>query len=151
MSQSLDVMHTPQTLAEQGWKMQPMPGHMGAIGPIWMQAREDGLWRYGLLIEDKHLNPAKIVHGGVLLTLADHAMSSVAWLHRQRQPCVTVQLDSQFIGPARAGDFVVCEAHISHGTRSMMFMRAELFVKDQLVLTGQGIMKMLPPSENSAS
>lgn len=143
MSQHPDSTHIPETLAAAGWKVLDMPGHMGAMGSIWLFPREDGLWLYGLLIEAKHLNPAGIVHGGVLLTLADHAMSSVAWLHKQRQPCVTLQLDSQFIAPAKAGDLVVCDARISHSTRSMVFMRVELSVQQQLVLTGQGIMKLL--------
>lgn len=133
----------PQNLVTAGWKLHDLSGHMGHTGPLWSLASGDGLWRYGLLLEAKHLNPAGVVHGGVLLTLADHAMSAVAWQHSLRQPCVTVQLDSQFVASAKAGDFVVCDAQITHSTRSMVFVRAQLWVQAQLLLNAQGIMKVL--------
>lgn len=138
---STNVTH--QDLVTAGWKRHDLPGHMGHTGPLWSLAGADGLWRYGLLLEAKHLNPAGLAHGGVLLTLADHAMSAVAWQHKQRLPCVTVQLDSQFVASAKAGDFVVCDAQITHSTHSMVFVRAQLWAQAQLLLNTQSIMKVL--------
>ena len=134
---------TPESLTATGWKQHTLQGHMGQMGPLWSQPLETGGWRYGMCMEDRHLNPAGMVHGGVLLTLADHAMSAVAWQHSQRQPCVTVQLDSQFLAPARAGDWVQARVDITHSSRSMVFASAQLWVGSQQVLQAQGILKVL--------
>lgn len=131
-----------QRVAE-GWRRHDMAGHMGQLGPLWSRRTEDGQWHYGLLMQAQHLNPAGIVHGGVLLTLADHAMSAVAWQHSQRQPCVTVQLDNQFLASARAGDWVQAQVHITHSTRSLVFASAQLWVGSQQVLQTQGILKVV--------
>ena len=92
-----------------------------------------------------------MVHGGVLLTLADHAMSAVAWQHSQRQPCVTVQLDSQFVAAGKEGDWMVCAVQITHSTRSMVFARAQLHVGEQLLLNAQGILKVIANREKATA
>lgn len=150
MSHDHALAHTPESLAAAGWKSHALQGHMGQIGPLWSQPLATGGWRYGMRMEARHLNPAGRVHGGVLLTLADHAMSAVAWQHSQRQPCVTVQLDSHFVAAGQAGDWVVCEVQISHSTRSMVFARAELRAQGQLLLSAQGILKVLASKDNAA-
>lgn len=135
---------TPQDLTDQGWKLHNLPGFMEQAGPLWSLVSEDGTRRYGCLMEDKHLNAAGIVHGGVLLTLADHAASAAAWLHTQRQTCVTVHLDAQFLAPAHSGNWVVCTVEISHSTNSLVFARVQLHCEAQLLLSAQGLLKILP-------
>lgn len=151
MSTQHEIAHTPERLALAGWKQHALAGHMGHIGPLWSQALADGGWRYGLLAQAHHLNPAGMVHGGVLLTLADHAMSAVAWQHSQRQPCVTVQLDSQFVAAGKEGDWMVCAVQITHSTRSMVFARAQLHVGEQLLLNAQGILKVIATREKATA
>lgn len=150
MSNEHTPAQTPESLVAAGWKSHALPGHMGQIGPLWSQSLPTGGWRYGMLMEAHHLNPAGMVHGGVMLTLADHAMSAVAWQHSQRQPCVTVQLDSHFVAAGKEGDWVECEVQISHSTRSMVFARAELRARGQLLLSAQGILKVLASRDNAA-
>jgi len=93
---------TPEALAEQHWKRRDLPGFMGLAGPLWTR-REGDAWAYAVLAQEAHLNPAGVVHGGALVTLLDHAISSVAWEACARQPCLTLQLDTHFVGPVRAG------------------------------------------------
>lgn len=93
---------TPEELVQQHWKRRELPGFMGRAGPLWTR-RDGDAWTYALLAEEAHLNPAGVVHGGALATLVDHAISSVAWEACARQPCLTLQLDTHFIGPVRAG------------------------------------------------
>lgn len=127
----------------QGWRRHDIGGHIGHIGPLWSRQGADGQWYYGLRMQAQHLNPARIVHGGVLLTLADHAMSAVAWQHTHRQSCVTLQLDSQFLAPAQQGDWVHAQVRITHSTRSMVFATVQLWSGSQQVLQAQGILKVL--------
>lgn len=133
---------TEQNLTEAGWRARVLSGHIQNIGPLWTRMT-DGVWQYGLLIEDKHLNPAGLVHGGVLLSLMDHVVSAVAWEAASRQPCVTVQLDAQFRGAARRGDFVTAAASVAKQTRELLFMEGRLAIGDKDAAGGHAILKII--------
>lgn len=131
-------------LQAQGWKSRQLSGFMGHSGPLWTRREDDG-WVYGLLAEDKHLNPAGVVHGGALATLIDHVVSTVAWEACDRTPCVTVQLDTHFLAEVRSGDFALARASITARTGSLVFVDGLVQVEGRAVLTARGVMKMLRP------
>lgn len=128
----------------QGWKPHQLPGFMGLAGPLWSR-REDADWAYGLQVQPQHLNPARLLHGGALLTLLDHALSTIAWQAADRLPCVTVQLDSHFLGAVAQGDFVVVRGQLTRRTRSLLFLQARAQVGETLVAQAQAIMKAVAP------
>lgn len=116
---------------------------MGQMGPLWTRKLDDGSWAYGLLADAQHLNAAGMVHGGALLSLADQAVSTAAWEASGRVACVTLQLDSHFVGPVQSGQFVYTQPQVVRSTKSLVFVRAELLVQGALVLSVQGIMKVM--------
>ena len=61
-----------------GWRERAASGFIGLTGPLWTRREADG-WGYGFVAEARHANPAGIVHGGMLVTLVDHAIATVAW------------------------------------------------------------------------
>lgn len=125
-----------------GWKSRELPGFIGLVGPLWTR-REGETWAYGLRMEAKHLNPAQRVHGGALMTLMDHAISAVAWEACERRPCITVQMDTQFLGAALQGQFVEVRVKLTQQTGSLCFARAEMTTGTQLVMSAQAILKKL--------
>lgn len=125
-----------------GWQVRALEGFIAHAGPLWARREGEG-WAYGFAIGPQHLNPAGVVHGGALLTLVDHAMSTVAWEAAGRVPCVTLQLDSHFAAPVGAGQFVEARAQVVRRTGSLVFMRGELQVGGSLVLAAQALMKPL--------
>lgn len=129
-------------LEAAGWKSRNLPGFIGLVGPLWAR-REGETWTYGLRMEEKHLNPAQRVHGGALMTLMDHAISSVAWEACERKPCVTIQMDSHFQGAVLQGQFVEVRVEISHQAGSICFAKAEMTTGAQLVMSAQAILKKL--------
>ena len=129
-------------LQAQGWKQRALGGFIDAAGPLWTR-KEDGSFGYGVLVEARHLNPGGIVHGGMLGTLMDHAISTVAWEASGRQRCVTLQLDTQFLAPARTGDFVEARGKVVHRTNSTLFMQGLLTVNGEPVASAQAIMKVV--------
>lgn len=135
---------TPEELVQQHWKRRELPGFMGRAGPLWTR-RDGDAWTYALLAEEAHLNPAGVVHGGALATLVDHAISSVAWEACARQPCLTLQLDTHFIGPVRAGHLAQARAQVVRRTGTLVFMRGEVAVEGSPVLAAQALMKVLAP------
>ncbi len=115
---------------------------METAGPLWTR-KEGDAWAYGVLSGAQHLNPAGVVHGGMLLTLLDHAISTVAWEASGRASCVTVQLDTHFIGAVQKGEFAEARAEVSHRTRNLIFMRGTVVVAQNLVLSSQAILKVI--------
>lgn len=67
-----------------GWKPRSLEGFFGLVGPLWAR-KEEGAWAYGFVAEKKHTNAAGIVHGGMLATLIDHALSAIAWEANDRR------------------------------------------------------------------
>lgn len=131
-----------ERLAAEGWKARELAGFIGTAGPLWTR-RVDSGWRYGLLVEARHLNPAGVMHGGALCTLLDHVISTVAWEACDRTPCVTLQLDSQFLAAVKAGQFIEASATIEHRTKGMVFMRGRVQADGVAVLVGQAILKLV--------
>ena len=131
---------TVRQLEAQHWRQRELPGFMGVAGPLWSR-REGGSWAYGLLLAHSHLNPAGVAHGGALLTLIDHVMSTVAWEASGRTPCLTLQLDTQLLAPARAGQFVEARARVVRRTHSLLFMQGSVTLDDAPILVAQAILK----------
>ena len=131
---------TVRQLEAQHWRQRVLPGFMGVAGPLWSR-REGGSWAYGLLLAHSHLNPAGVAHGGALLTLIDHVMSTVAWEASGRTPCLTLQLDTQLLAPARAGQFVEARAQVVRRTHSLLFMQGSVTLDDAPILVAQAILK----------
>lgn len=115
---------------------------MGLVGPLWAR-REDHSWTYGLWVRDEHLNPVGVMHGGAIATLLDQSISTIAWEAADRAPCVTVQLDTHYLGAIQPGSFVEARAHVTHRSASLLFVRGDLSVQGQLVATGQSVLKVL--------
>lgn len=133
---------TSEELARQGWKRRDLPGFMGMAGPLWTR-RDNDAWAYAVLADETHLNPAGVVHGGALLTLLDHAISSVAWEACGRQPCLTLQLDTQFVGSVYTGQLAQAHARVIRCTGSLVFMQGEVSVDGCIALAGQALVKIM--------
>lgn len=138
---------TIESLGAQGWRQKSLPGFAGLIGPLWARKEADG-WAYGLLARDDHLNPAGVVHGGLLTALLDHGLSAIAWEALARRACVTVQLDTHFLAAARKGQFLEVRGRVLRATSSLVFVQGELSVAGSVVATGAAVLKVL---ESTAS
>lgn len=127
------------------WRQMKIGGFIDHIGPL-LARRNDkesgGGWRYGLRSEPHHANPLGILHGGVITSLIDHAIALVAWEAADRQPTVTVQVDTRFLGAAKVGDLVEVQAALHHKTRSLIFLDAEVTVDGKSIASASSIMKL---------
>ena len=128
--------------ASAGWKPLRPEGYPALIGPFWYRRGEGG-FRYGFPAEPRHLNLGGVVHGGMLMSFADDVLGMTVWEAAGRKPCTTVQLSTQFISPARAGEFVEGRAEVLRSTRSVVFVRGLVTVGDRTVIHADGIWKIL--------
>lgn len=128
--------------AQAGWKKRELEGFFGLVGPMWTRQEGEG-WAYAFVAEAKHLNRAGVVHGGMLATLMDHALSAIAWEGSERRPCVTVQLDVQYLAPVPLGQLVEARGRIARRTSSLVFLQGSLTVQAQEVATASALLKIV--------
>ncbi|MDV4145847.1 PaaI family thioesterase [Shimia sp. FJ5] len=131
------------------WKRLKAGPFMDGIGPVLRTNAVDGHTLYSLQTDASHCNAIGTVHGGVLASLLDQAIAIEAWNAADRQPTVTLQMDTRFVTPARAGDLLKARTTLRHGTRSMLFMDAEIHADDRLVATATAVMKIVAKKEKT--
>lgn len=128
--------------AGAGWQPRGNSNFSTLVGPLWAR-REGESWAYGFLAGPQHSNARGIVHGGMLVTLADNALGLVVHEASGRQPAVTMQLNTHFLSAAHPGEFVEARGEVMRRGRSVMFVRGTLTVGDRAVLAADGIWKLL--------
>lgn len=129
--------------ARAGWQIVSSNTPFGdLVGPIW-RIGEGERSCFGFVVAPKHLNRAGNLHGGMLMTLADNAMAIAAREATGSKRHATIELNIQFIGAVRLGDFIEAHPQVARATRSLVFMQARMFVGARLVVTTSGIWKML--------
>ncbi|MGI3166287.1 PaaI family thioesterase [Pseudooceanicola sp. 200-1SW] len=135
-----------QTPPPAGWRPMRIEGLIGLIGPLLRpDPRPDPQAeppRYALQTDARHANPLGLVHGGVLTALLDQALALIAWEAAERQPTVTVQMDTRFLGAARPGDLLIARPRIRQLTRSLIFLDGEITVADRPVADATAVMKI---------
>ena len=134
---------TVEEAEHAGWTLARDSGTFSdQAGPFW--SRRDGdTWQYAVLTDSRHSNNRGVVHGGLLLTFADHALGLTVWEHVGRAPCATIQLNMQFVDAVQPGDFVELEVTIVRATRSVVFVRGSLAVAERPVAIVDGVWKIL--------
>ncbi len=128
--------------AEHGWR--PMRGAAmpAGIGFPWAK-RTDDHWRYGLLTTAEHANPQGALHGGILMTFADHGLSMLAWETAKRAPCTTIQLNTHFLAAVAPGEFVELRGEVTRATRGLVFVRGIMSASERDVAAVDGIWRVL--------
>ena len=111
-------------------------------GPVWRLPAEGEIRRYALVVEQKHMNSSGSLHGGVLMTFADIAMSQTSRAASGAESCSTVSLTCDFIGPGKLGDVLEARVRVIRQTRTMIFLSAEIECGDRVLGTATGLWKI---------
>lgn len=113
-------------------------------GPFYRFALDaDGLGgRYGFIVVPKHLNEGGSIHGGVLMTFADVAMSRTARGAVGGDSCNTVSLTADFVGPGKLGDLVEAAVRVTRRTRTLIFQTANIAIGDRVIMVATGLWKI---------
>lgn len=112
-------------------------------GPVWRLPAEDEFRRYALVVEQKHMNSSGSLHGGVLMTLADIAMSQTSRAASGAESCSTVSLTCDFIGPGKLGDVIEARVQVTRQTRTMIFLSAKLVCGERVLAVATGLWKIV--------
>lgn len=105
-------------------------------------------------VAEAHLNRSGILHGGVLTTLIDTACGYSGCFcdtpdHARR--AMTLQLNTQFLAPAKAGQRLTARARTTGSGRSVFFADCTVHADDgTLIGRGDGVFKYTPGSGDPA-
>ena len=111
-----------------GWRTRPRDSFCyQAAGPFYSKKLEDGSIVCAIKVEKKHLNVLGMVHGGALMTFADHALFQISqYCYGPDEDAITVTFNSEFLGAAREGEVVEARGEVTREGRSMIFVRGML-------------------------
>lgn len=112
------------------------------IGPLYERREADGGYTRAFLVCEHHTNGMGNCHGGMLMAFADTAFGHVISLEANRY-WVTVRLVTDFLAPARLGDFVEGTARIAGQDGDLYTVTGRIWSGDRTIMTGTGIFKAL--------
>lgn len=125
------------------WRRREMQGIPASLGALWTR-RDDHGWHYGVQLDGAHANAQGFVHGGVLMTFMDHALSLLVWEAAGRAMCSTVQLDSRFLAPVRPPAFVELDGRVVKQGGRLVFASGVLRVDNNEVMEASGVWSVAP-------
>ncbi|OUR75331.1 hypothetical protein A9Q83_18065 [Alphaproteobacteria bacterium 46_93_T64] len=112
------------------------------IGPLYFR-RDGDEYEFGFLVEKHHTNFNGMLHGGMMMAFADEMMGIQVYNAIGKRPCVTISLNFDFIAGAKQGEWVTLKSSITRQGLSVVFIRGELLVGDKIILTADGIWKII--------
>jgi acyl-coenzyme A thioesterase 13 len=114
-------------------------GFLEQNGPFYVREQGD-VWQVGLMVDASHSNYIGIVHGGVLSTLADVALSMQPFMREQAKlPVTTTTLTINFLAPAREGDWLVAECRIDRAGYRTSHVSGSICREDETLATMSGV------------
>jgi acyl-coenzyme A thioesterase 13 len=110
-----------------------------AIGPLYYRKEGDDLV-IAIRALEKHANARGLVHGGLLLTIADIALGySMAFREDPPASLITANLTADFAGNAKIGDWIEVHVDVQKSGARLGFANAYLVVNDQRILRASGV------------
>ena len=104
------------------------------------------------LAEQRHLNASNVVHGALLMTLADLAICYTARQGYPGERSLTISMNADFVDGGLLGELIVAEAEVIRRTGSFVFMRTQVTAQPaqsigerRVLLNVGGVVKRIKP------
>lgn len=124
----------------------PLPAFSPFIrhnGALYFRITEQDRFELGMKVQAAHLNPLKVCHGGMMMTLVDSVMGGlIGYQVAPEKLTPTVSLNCNFIRSAMLGDSVIARAQLSRCTSSLAFVTSSVHLTAdpaQPIVTANGI------------
>ncbi len=121
-----------------------------AAGP-WYGALEDGRLVGAFRVLDKHLNPNRVCHGGLLATFCDVMMSTAcAYAGGDRSPVLpTVSLSLDYLRPTPAGAWVELRTELLRRTSRTVFARGLVTADGEATVSANAVLSVPRPDPDA--
>lgn len=127
-----------------GFKPLPVPwGFAELVGPLYFhETRSDA--PIGCFVQEKHLNPARICHGGMLMTMMDMGVGFAIGAKAEDASFLpTMNMSYDFLAPAQLGDWLESKVDFVHTTKNTGFANGYLMSPRGIVVRANGICKIV--------
>ena len=104
---------------------------------------------YRMSVNHSHLNAGNFAHGGFLMSFLDNVMGNAAYKSFDNSPCVTISMSTHFTQSASLGDELIGQPIIEKKTKTLSFVNCQVFSKDNLIVSGSGIWKIINFKKNN--
>ncbi len=99
---------------------------------------ENGHSRCALQVTDRLLNPNRVLHGGVIYSLADTGMGGALYTDLDEdESCATVQIDIFYFAPVTSGT-LTCDTRLVHRSKRIAILQSEVENDGRLVAKALG-------------
>jgi acyl-CoA thioesterase len=99
---------------------------------------EKGYSQCILEVNEKLFNPHKVVHGGVLYSMADTGMGAALYLHLERNElCATIEIKIIYFKSVKSGS-LMCNTKVIHVGKKIATLESEILNNNQLVAKAIG-------------
>lgn len=133
-----------QATLPQGYRViDPRDPYETGTGPFYVPEAEDADFHVLLKVERRHCNASGIVHGGLLMTMADVTLCAAAVSSYVEERAITVSLGADFVSAAEFGDLLEARAEITRKTGSLVFARGQILCNSRIVLTCSAVIKWM--------
>ncbi len=128
----------------QGYEVyDPIDPFENNAGPFYYNTdTSDGL-EFAILAEKRHCNTHGIVHGGLMMTMADLAICVTARQGTDDDYVLTVSLNSDFVNGGNVGDMIKARADVIRRAGTLTFVNAKVYAGDKTLLNCSAVVKRM--------
>lgn len=112
------------------------------VGPVF-DSGAAGARTYAMRTDKRHMNRRGVMHGGMCMTLADMTLGQAVWDATDKAPCVTLNMQTNFLKPVVEGNIVQVTPELIRRTRALVFMRGDFRVDGEIVFAVSSVWKLL--------
>lgn len=108
---------------------------------------EEGFTRGVLDVDDRLLNPHKVVHGGVIYAMADTGMGGAVYsCLKEDELCATVEIKVVYFAPVTSGR-LTCDTKLVHRGKRIAILESEVRNGERLVAKATGTYSLFREGE----
>lgn len=103
-----------------------------------------------LRIEEKHLNPHKVVHGAVLYAMADSGMGAALYpTLAAGELCATIEIKMTYFKAVAAGE-IVCRTQLVNRGKRVAYLESSISSGEALLAKASGTYAIFQPRASAA-
>lgn len=131
---------------EEIWRRSPFIKLLG----LKIEELEHGRCLSRLDINDSLLNKHKVVHGGVIYSMADISMGVAVYSTLKKDDeTATIEIKINYLKPAKAKS-LICEARVIQKGKNIVVLEAEVRSENNLIAKAQGTFSIFKPEHHSS-
>lgn len=144
MNDKMDI--GDQSKAPPGWSLfSTRDTFSGHAGPFWFRSNDQKTPGVGFVSRPVHANFHGVVHGGVLMTLADMTLFNICFHAVGPFQGVTLSTTVDLIAAGPIGEFIEATGEATKATGSILFARGEIVCRGARLATFSGSLKRITP------